>query len=94
MSTVDINEFKVTREDTLPASGSSSAKLDNIHSLIQSGLSALEIAHKTYNGKIPHSTSLMVSPEGDDTLDKRMLVRFNQYVRHIQRIIDEQGKGA
>jgi hypothetical protein len=53
-----------------------------------------QIARKTYPGTFPIETARLVSPEGDTTIDARLMVKWNNYLAFVQQVIDEGEQGA
>jgi len=84
----NIQNWRVTKQNSLATARNTLAKRDNIIRVIMQNpsLSAEEVARKVYSGTIPDKSAVMFSQEGDETLDNRLLVRFNNFVEYVKQI--------
>jgi len=95
MSTLPtVEQFRLSNRNTVPNSSCNDRQRANILSLHARGQTVEQIARKTYPGTFPIETARLVSPEGDTTIDARLMVKWNNYLAFVQQVIDEGEQGA
>ena len=87
-----IDDFRIKNVNTVPPSASYERKRENILALHAKGYTVTECARKTYPSTIPEPTARLISPEGDATIDSRLMAKWNNYVAFVRQVIHEQGK--
>ena len=83
-----VETFRTVKTNSVPTSGSNARQKANILALSKS-YTVEQIARKTYPGTFPIATARQTSPEGDATVDSRLMAKWNNYLAFVQQTIDE-----